>query len=104
MHVRLDVLAAIEKKSKPTHILYKVGSNWQHMEKQLEILTQLGLIEERQYTKTASANSVPHALSDNPKKVVAYRYFLTDKGRKALNLWKELSIILHMGDMENSEL
>ncbi len=85
LEINIDVLRVLARHGplKLTHIMYKSNVNCSVLKKYLDFLSKQSLIEEQVIPKRKT------------QKIV---YAITERGRTALNYFKEITIALHINE------
>ena len=88
LEMYIDILKVLAQKGplKLTHIMYKANVNCSVLKEFLDFLTQQNLVEERTIGK---------------KRTV---YAVTDQGRRVLKYFRELKVILPIGEEEPTKI
>ena len=88
LEMYIDILKVLARRGplKLTHVMYKANVNCSVLKEFLDFLTQQNLVEERSVGK---------------KRTV---YAITDRGRSVLKYFRELKIILPIGEEEPSKI
>jgi predicted transcriptional regulator len=88
LEMYIDILKVLAQKGplKLTHIMYKANVNCSVLKEFLEFLTQNNLVQEKTIGK---------------KRTV---YTITDRGRKVLTYFRELKVILPIGEEEPEKI
>jgi len=106
LEILFDILEAIETEGNPTNIMFKTRISWNILKKKLDFLVERGLAEFKNCTarsegaKTLSSNpegkknAAPWKGDTEALKGGRKRYYLTEKGRRLLQLGREIRKIL----------
>lgn len=88
LEMYIDILKVLARRGplKLTHVMYKANVNCSVLKEFLDFLTQQNLVEERSVGK---------------KRTV---YAITERGRSVLKYFRELKIILPIGEEEPSKI